>query len=375
MNKADISAVQASKDHLSSSPHKATHDLVDHKAFPDKRMASALVQESIYRGNGYKTHTSRHDVGNGAAFLHVSAWRPKGSAMKPPAKPSIPARTNPEMVKPLGVKGMKKSDLLNLLLKAQKEGRLKVRNLIAKVEQIPAEVIEKSIPFSVNTSIHTPDEVRVKFSGGMMADKHKAVVAEAEKQGKKVAVHHYETPFGRVVHGMEIHNGEPVKKAELSAQGRNQIKEENFALPDSRYPIHDIEHARNALARVAQNGSEKEQKQVKAAVHKKYPSLEKSQGDTKAELRAEKETEEDPMEPGMKAHIDSSPHKKTHEMVNHLYVTHDRHTSDSEHHDNISDVARFAHAAAHKGHNVHISLVDDASDQTVHLLSAWKPKK
>ena len=48
------------------------------------------------------------------------------------------------------------------------------------------------------------------------------------------------------------------------------------ALPDERkYPIPDIEHARNALARVAQNGTAEEKKKVRAAVEKRYPSLKK----------------------------------------------------------------------------------------------------
>jgi Family of unknown function (DUF6582) len=65
-----------------------------------------------------------------------------------------------------------------------------------------------------------------------------------------------------------------LEKADLSAQGRKHIAEHNFALPAERkYPIHDIAHARNALARVAQHGSSSEQARVRAAVYRKYPSL------------------------------------------------------------------------------------------------------
>lgn len=60
---------------------------------------------------------------------------------------------------------------------------------------------------------------------------------------------------------------------ELSTSGRKHIKEENFALPGRRYPIHDESHARNALARVAQHGTPDEQAKVKAAVHKKFPGI------------------------------------------------------------------------------------------------------
>ena len=57
---------------------------------------------------------------------------------------------------------------------------------------------------------------------------------------------------------------------------RKRLKKSSFALPEQeKYPIPDIAHARNALARVAQNGSEAEKKQVRAAVEKKFPSLKK----------------------------------------------------------------------------------------------------
>ncbi|HVD21831.1 MAG TPA: DUF6582 domain-containing protein [Lapillicoccus sp.] len=58
------------------------------------------------------------------------------------------------------------------------------------------------------------------------------------------------------------------------ADNRNKLKDESFAMPDQRkYPIPDIEHARNALARVAQHGTAEEQKKVRTAVEKRYPSL------------------------------------------------------------------------------------------------------
>lgn len=62
----------------------------------------------------------------------------------------------------------------------------------------------------------------------------------------------------------------------LTPRGRKRIKRSNFALSRERkYPIHDIAHARNALARVAQYGTKGEQRRVRAAVARKYPSLRK----------------------------------------------------------------------------------------------------
>lgn len=66
-------------------------------------------------------------------------------------------------------------------------------------------------------------------------------------------------------------------KDALSSDERDRLHESTFALPAERkYPIPDISHARNALARVSQHGTAEEQKKVRAAVYHKYPSLKKS---------------------------------------------------------------------------------------------------
>jgi hypothetical protein len=58
------------------------------------------------------------------------------------------------------------------------------------------------------------------------------------------------------------------------AKNRNKLRKKTFALPGKRkYPIPDKPHARNALARVAQHGTPAEQKKVRAAVRKRFPSL------------------------------------------------------------------------------------------------------
>jgi hypothetical protein len=74
-----------------------------------------------------------------------------------------------------------------------------------------------------------------------------------------------------------------VAESKLTATARKHIKKSNFALPKERskthgkggYPIHDIEHARNALSRVSTFGSEAEKKAVRAKVYAKYPGLKK----------------------------------------------------------------------------------------------------
>jgi len=64
-----------------------------------------------------------------------------------------------------------------------------------------------------------------------------------------------------------------VEKAKLKAKTRNALPDSAFALPGRRYPIHDENHARNALARVAQHGTPAEQAKVKAAVRRRYPNI------------------------------------------------------------------------------------------------------
>lgn len=67
--------------------------------------------------------------------------------------------------------------------------------------------------------------------------------------------------------------GEIIGLDALSTEARNNLSGSDFALPGRRYPIHDLAHARNALARVAQSGDSDEQSKVKAAVYRKYPDL------------------------------------------------------------------------------------------------------
>jgi hypothetical protein len=60
----------------------------------------------------------------------------------------------------------------------------------------------------------------------------------------------------------------------LTSKARNALPSGDFVFAkERRYPIHDANHARNALARVSQHGSPEEQKRVRAAVHAKYPEI------------------------------------------------------------------------------------------------------
>lgn len=59
--------------------------------------------------------------------------------------------------------------------------------------------------------------------------------------------------------------------AVLTAKTRNNLSASSFVFPATRsYPIHDLAHARNALAR---SSGKPEAARVRAAVYRKYPQL------------------------------------------------------------------------------------------------------
>jgi hypothetical protein len=71
-----------------------------------------------------------------------------------------------------------------------------------------------------------------------------------------------------------LSEAEVVKAAAvLTTRGRKRIKKKNFSLKGGRYPIHDIAHARNALARVSQYGAPAEKATVRSKVYAKYPGM------------------------------------------------------------------------------------------------------
>jgi len=67
--------------------------------------------------------------------------------------------------------------------------------------------------------------------------------------------------------------------ADLSAKARRELPKSDFAIPSTgAYPIEDAAHARDALARVAQNGSATEKAAVRAAVKARWPHMDVAQG-------------------------------------------------------------------------------------------------
>ena len=85
------------------------------------------------------------------------------------------------------------------------------------------------------------------------------------------------------IRGSSRHEEVEMDEKTLSYKERQNLSKGDFALPGKgggpegkqggSYPIPDESHARNALARVSQHGSEAEKATVKAAVKRKYPGI------------------------------------------------------------------------------------------------------
>ena len=62
----------------------------------------------------------------------------------------------------------------------------------------------------------------------------------------------------------------------LTTKKRKGLERFSFAIPEKRaYPIEDKAHARNALARVSQFGTLTQKAEVRTAIHRKYPGIDK----------------------------------------------------------------------------------------------------
>lgn len=61
--------------------------------------------------------------------------------------------------------------------------------------------------------------------------------------------------------------------SKLTAKTRNALPNSAFAGAGRSYPIPDASHARDALSRVAHNGSPAEKAKVRSKVHADYPGM------------------------------------------------------------------------------------------------------
>lgn len=126
------------------------------------------------------------------------------------------------------------------------------------------EIIRKSVRADIESETPTK-RFLVAYASNLAGNLPSTIVQEAMRRARGHA--------GGVV---------KIQKRVLTAAERKKLQSSQFAIPERKaYPIHDEAHARNALTRVAQHGTEEEKKQVRAAVRRKYPNIEvsKSQED------------------------------------------------------------------------------------------------
>lgn len=114
------------------------------------------------------------------------------------------------------------------------------------------------------------------------SDKHvisaniRELVHAGHPQDQAIAIAYKEAGKGKGGDPPKSHNTSDESSGALSTEQRDDLADSAFALPGRRYPIHNISHARNALARVSQHGTPEEKAKVRAAVARRYPSIHES---------------------------------------------------------------------------------------------------
>lgn len=101
--------------------------------------------------------------------------------------------------------------------------------------------------------------------------------AQADKRKDKIKGNYYQYVMGIVKKMLGLKESFDLEEKALTYKERKDLPDSAFVYPGERkYPIHDIAHARAALARVSQHGTPSEKERVRAAVYKRYPSLKES---------------------------------------------------------------------------------------------------
>lgn len=108
----------------------------------------------------------------------------------------------------------------------------------------------------------------------------KAMMDEAQKEELMDADHMVDR-----LPGEDVDESSEIQEKKLTYSQRKALPASDFVFPKTKkYPINDIAHGRNALARVSADGTPSEKKAVKAAVYARYPSL-KEDGDLDNDVR------------------------------------------------------------------------------------------
>ena len=101
-------------------------------------------------------------------------------------------------------------------------------------------------------------------------------LSEKDAEAKAARIHNARDPDNPVGRGSDEKGksmSDDMELSTLTAEERDKIPDSDFALPGRKYPIHDEAHARNALARGAQNESPENLAKIRAAVKRKFPNI------------------------------------------------------------------------------------------------------
>jgi hypothetical protein len=73
---------------------------------------------------------------------------------------------------------------------------------------------------------------------------------------------------------LNVNDRKELNMARLSEAQRHRVSSRLFAIPETRrYRIHDVSHARDALAMVSKNGTREDIARVRAAVKRRFPGI------------------------------------------------------------------------------------------------------
>ena len=201
---------------------------------------------------------------------------------------------------------------------------------VAKKVETAVSKVKKTQPLKKSSKQGLGDKIRSAYKAGVKrhrkATQGARVFGKGFASGAKKAV-----KFAKDV--KKVVSEEELLEKDLNAAERRALPDKDFALPGKgegpegkqrgAYPINDKKHARAALAMAAAHASPEKEAKVKAAVKKKYPDIEVSEGvmkfvkDRIGKKKTEKKAQK-AMDAGAVAR--RKLHQKDHEKVNFLPV-------------------------------------------------------
>ena len=157
---------------------------------------------------------------------------------------------------------------------AEEAHRFFIENAIKEGKTIPPEVL-KDYPYLTTQG---GQEVSRSAQNAEKAGSIPAPATEPPEQPEREG-HPISEAENRAIHAWYGEHGESNHGGKhmgvLTIKQRNNLPDSAFAIPEERkYPIHDKNHARAALARVAEFGTPEEKERVRKAIANRYPEKE-----------------------------------------------------------------------------------------------------